>query len=92
MIDVPAFMYDRKMDARPFDTINDILRCPSLVQSLLKGRNVPIWRKREPTHMRQAGTERLRLRGPKLCSKLHKVELDFNCSFFAYRPIKACRC
>ena len=40
--DVPASIYDRKMDGRPFDTINDILRCLSLVQSLLKSRNAPI--------------------------------------------------
>ena len=36
--------YDRKMDALPFDTIHDILRCLSLMQSLLKDRNGPIWR------------------------------------------------
>ena len=30
--------YDRKTDARPIDTIHDILRCLSLVQSVLKGR------------------------------------------------------
>ena len=29
------------MDARPFDTIHDILPCLSLTQSLLKGRNAP---------------------------------------------------
>ena len=28
-------------DARPFDTIHDILQCLSLVQSFLKGRNAP---------------------------------------------------
>ena len=55
--DVPASIYDRKMDARPFDTI---LRCISLVQSLLKGRNAPFWCKREPTYMRLSGTDRLR--------------------------------
>ena len=32
------------MNARNFDTINVIIRCLSLVQSLLKGRNAPIWR------------------------------------------------
>ena len=42
--DVPASIYDRKMDARLFDTIHEILRCLSLAQSLLKGRNAPIWR------------------------------------------------
>ena len=35
---------NRKMDAPNFDTVHDILRCLSLVQSLLKGRNAPIWR------------------------------------------------
>ena len=59
LTDVPASIYDRKMDARPFDTIRDILRCLSLVQSLLKGRNAPIWRMRAPTHMRLSGTEGL---------------------------------
>ena len=43
LTDVSASTYDRRMDARPFDTINDILRCLSLAQSLLKGRNAPIW-------------------------------------------------
>ena len=42
--DVPASNYARKIAARPFDTIHDILRCLSLAQSLLKGRNAPIWR------------------------------------------------
>ena len=37
-------MYDRKTAAWPFDTIHDILRSFSLAQSLLKGRNSPIWR------------------------------------------------
>ena len=46
LADVPASMYERKMDARPFDTIHDIIQCLSLVQSLLEDRNVPIWRKR----------------------------------------------
>ena len=32
------------MDAQNFETIHDILRCFSLVQSLLKGRNTPIRR------------------------------------------------
>ena len=34
----------RKMDARNFETINNILRSLSLMLSLLKGRNAPIWR------------------------------------------------
>ena len=59
LTDVPASNYDREMDARPFDTINDILRFLSLVQYLLKGRNGPIWSKREPNHMRLSGTDRL---------------------------------
>ena len=42
--DVPSWIYDRKTAARPFDTIHDILRCLSLAQSILKGRNAPIWR------------------------------------------------
>ena len=53
--DFLASIFDRKMDARPFDTIHDI-RCLSLAQSLLKRRNTSIWRKREPTHMRLSGT------------------------------------
>ena len=47
-----ASIYDKKMDARTFKTIHNILRCLSLVQSLLEGRNAPIWQQREPTHMR----------------------------------------
>ena len=58
LTDVPASIYE-KMDARPFDPIHDVLRCLSLVQSLLKGRNAPIWRKREQTHMRLLETDRL---------------------------------
>ena len=42
--DVSASNYDRKMDARLFDTIHDISRCLRLVQWLLKERNTPIWR------------------------------------------------
>ena len=59
LTNVLASIYDRKMDARPFDTIHDILRRLSLVQYLLKGRNAPIRCKREPTHMRLSGTDRL---------------------------------
>ena len=47
------------MDARNFDTINDILRYLSLVQSLLKGRNTSIWRQRAPTPLRLSGTDGL---------------------------------
>ena len=32
------------MDARNFDTIHDLLRCLSLVQMILNGRNAQIWR------------------------------------------------
>ena len=59
LTEVKASIYDRKYAARPFDSIHDILRCVSLVQSLQKGRNAPIWRKREPTHLRPSGTDRL---------------------------------
>ena len=34
---VLALIYDRKTAARPFDTIQDILRSHSLAQSVLKG-------------------------------------------------------
>ena len=34
---------NRKIDARNFATIRDIIRCLSLVQSLLEGRNAPMW-------------------------------------------------
>ena len=57
--DVPAKIYDRTMVARHFDAIHDILRCLGLVQYLLKRQNAPIRRKREPTHMRLSGTDRL---------------------------------
>ena len=33
-----------KIDARRLDTLHDILRCFSFVQSLFKDRNAPIWR------------------------------------------------
>ena len=59
LTDVQASIYDRKMDARPFDSILDILRCLSPVQSILEDQNAPIWRKREPTHMRLSRTDRL---------------------------------
>ena len=44
LTDVPASIYDRKMDFRPFDTTHNILRCLSFVSSLFKDRNAPIWR------------------------------------------------
>ena len=59
--DVQASIYDRKTADRPFDTIHDILRCLSLVKSLLKIRNAPSWRKREPAYMRLSGTEGFRV-------------------------------
>ena len=40
--DVPASIYDRKIDVRPFATTHNILRYLSLVLSLLKGRNAPL--------------------------------------------------
>ena len=40
--DVQASLYDRKTAARSFGPIHDILRSPSLEQSLLKGRCVNI--------------------------------------------------
>ena len=45
LTEVPTSIYDRKMDARPFDTTNDIPGCLSFVQSLFEDRNAPIWRK-----------------------------------------------
>ena len=42
--DVQASIYDRKTAARRFDSIHDILRFLSRVQSLLEGQNPPIWR------------------------------------------------
>ena len=62
LTDGQAWNYDRKTDARPFDTIQDILRCLSLVQPLLKGRNAPIWRKRDPMHMRPSRTHGLTIK------------------------------
>ena len=56
---VPASMYDKKTAAGPFDTIHDVLRYFSLVQSLLKGRNAPIWRQRVPTQLDLSGTDGL---------------------------------
>ena len=46
LTDVPGAIYDWKSAARAFDTIHDILRSLSLVESLLKGKNAPIWRQR----------------------------------------------
>ena len=59
LTDVPASLHDRKTVARPFDTIHDILQCLSLVQSLLKDQNAPIWRKREPTRTGLSGSDGL---------------------------------
>ena len=48
LTDVQASIYDRKMDAQSFDTIDDIQRFFSLLQSLLESRNARIGRKLEP--------------------------------------------
>ena len=61
LTDVSASIYDIKIDARPFDTIHDILRGLSLAQSLFKGRNARLCRKQEPTLIRLSGTDRLRV-------------------------------
>ena len=68
-----ASKYDRKMDARPFDTIHDILRCLSVAQSLLKGRNAPI--------------SRIGNRGVKglIC---HKTNSDFTGDFVPIKKIR----
>ena len=55
LTDIQASIYDRKTAAQPFETIDKILRCLSLV--LLKDRDAPIWRKRELTHLRRSGTD-----------------------------------
>ena len=68
LTDVPASNYDRKTDGRPFDTIHYILQCLSRVQSLLKGRNAPIWREREPTHLRLSGADGLSEKIPLMLS------------------------
>ena len=39
--DVPASIYDRKINAQTLETNHDILRCLSLMQYLLKSRNAP---------------------------------------------------
>ena len=57
--DFPAPINDRKTAARPFDTINEILRSLGLAQSLLKSRNAQIWRKREPLYLTLLGTHGL---------------------------------
>ena len=56
---VPAPIYYSKPMDRPFDTIRNVLKSLSHVQSLLKDRNAPICRQREPTHLRLSGTEGL---------------------------------
>ena len=54
--DDAASNYDRKTNARPIDSIHDILRCLSLVQYLLEDRNANM---RELTHMRLKGADGL---------------------------------
>ena len=49
----------RTPTVRHFETIQDILQSLSLVESLLKGRNAPIWLQRDPTHKRLSVTEGL---------------------------------
>ena len=49
----------KKIVARPFYTIHDVLRCLGLMQSLLKGRVAPIWRPWELTLIRLSGTDGL---------------------------------
>ena len=44
LTDVQALIWDTKMDARSFDSTQNILRCLSFVQSLFKVRHAPIWR------------------------------------------------
>ena len=82
------------MDARPFETIKDILRCLNLVQSLYKGRNAPIWRKREPTYMKLSGTDRLTPIIPEIvevCSRPGRPYLIQNFFFnFFYNPVQVC--
>ena len=60
LADVPASIYDKKTAARRFDIIHDVLRCLSLAKSLLKSRNIPILRQREPTQMALSETEGLK--------------------------------
>ena len=74
LADVSASIYDLKMDSQFFDPTHDILRCLSLVQSIYEDRNAPRWEKREPTHMRLSGTDRLKklvvsFYGPKACRR-----------------------
>ena len=58
--DVRASIYDRNNAARHFDTTHEIKRSLSLVKSLFKGRNAPIWRQRDQTHLRLSGTDWLK--------------------------------
>ena len=63
LTDVPGSIYAqfmRKIAAQPFDSIHDALRSLSPVQYLLECRPVPIWRLREPTHIRLPGTDGLK--------------------------------
>ena len=64
------------MDARPFDTIHDILRWLSLVLYVLEDRNAPIWRKREATHMLPEGSNRLRQTVSHFRNFWHGVEIS----------------
>ena len=59
MTDVPTLIYDRKIAAWIFYTIHDIQRSLSLAKTLIKGRNAPIWRNWETTHMTLSGNDEL---------------------------------
>ena len=62
LTDVPASNNDRKTDARPLNTFHDILRFISrdFSVTVLKGRDAPIWRNLELTHIRLSGADGLR--------------------------------
>ena len=76
---IPASNYDRKTDIQPFGTIRDIQRCLSLVHSLFKGRNAPIWCKWEPTHLRLSGTDGLRNNYPNVQTSFTSKTENFTC-------------
>ena len=46
-LELPAWYHDTKIAVRPFDTIYDILRSLSFMQSLLKGQDKQIWCQRK---------------------------------------------
>ena len=83
--DVQALMYDRKTAARPFETIHDILRSLSLVQSLPKARNSPNWRQRAPTHSNMSGTEGFKAEKIIFMNTIH---LTLKLRLSTHRPMK----